>query len=684
MKAKRFFTSLTLLLGFFIMMMMFAALGQGTGVAQAQEPDGDVGAAAAIDTFINIPFPIPADGVPGTINVDVGDTINIPVQMAITSTAASSDTVNFVELTFQLPPNNVIQVLDVVAVQSNFSSAITTKNIAPNNTVSFRIDFLPGVPVGTPAFTIANIRVKALKIATPARLTFSAISRVGYTEPGGISPEADFFPIPNNFLFNDAGGLNVLAPDTAILANDSIPFTIRYPQMIVYIDERLTTPPNYDIKVGQTVDTEVKMSEVAAVTRIRFQLDADPSVVNLVNVTPSSQFVLSSFDSTTNEVELTSANGLPVVVTSDSTIATLTWEGIAPGSLGQSFQLAELYDADDVLITDRAPVTQNGGTITVEDQAIRIFLDPSALTIPAVGETGVQVVKTEGVFNVGELDFILTFDESVVDVESVQVSSLYSGATAGVIGNSINFSYSGARISEDGDVLIITWRGVGAGTNKDVSFSQSDLVVKTENGSTINSVTAERGSVTVGGSTTVTPTVTATPTATTTPGTPTVTTTPGTPTTTPTPTGTPPSGGDVNGIIEAEGRRPNFAGVQVFVSTSDCAEFTPSGSPAATTASDGSFSISNSQSLRCLKATRQGHLVGQKSNPAGNLGLLELLAGDLNGDNKINILDLAQASSLYQQADAVADFNGSGTVDILDLSLIARNYGLVGPTSDWR
>src|SRR5262245_24217321 len=167
MKAKRFFTSIALLLGLFIVMMSFAVLSkQGVEVAQAQGPEGDVGAAAAIDTFINIPFPIPADGVPGTINVDVGDTVNIPVQMAITTTAVSSDTVNFVELTYQLPPNNVIQILDVVAVQSNFSSAISNKNIAPNNTVSFRIDFLPGVPVGTPAFTIANIRVKVIKVAT--------------------------------------------------------------------------------------------------------------------------------------------------------------------------------------------------------------------------------------------------------------------------------------------------------------------------------------------------------------------------------------------------------------------------------------------------------------------------------------------------------------------------------------
>src|SRR6185295_11928008 len=132
------------------------------------------------------------------------------------------------------------------------------------------------------------------------------------------------------------------------------------------------------------------------------------------------------------------------------------------------------YDADDALITNAAPVILNGGTITVEDQEIRIFLDPSSLTIPAPGQTGIQTVKTEGVFNLGELHFVLTFDQSVVEVANLQLGSLYSAASAPtVVANSINFTYSGARISQDGDVLIITWRGVGPGTNKDISFSQS-------------------------------------------------------------------------------------------------------------------------------------------------------------------------------------------------------------------
>jgi hypothetical protein len=468
MKAKRIFTFLALLLGFFTLLALPAR--EETAIVRAQEPDGDVGVAAAADTFIDILAPLPPGGLPLNINVDVGDTVNIPVQIDTLLSVPPGDTVNFVELSFILPPSDVIQVLDVVSVQSQFATALSNKNIF-GNTVSFRIDFLSGVPFGTAPVTIANLRVKVLKTsATPAELTLNGTSRIGWTALGGGPQNAEFIVLPGNYFINQ--GTLTLAPDTVNVPNDSIPFNILYPEMIVYIDERLTTPPNYDIKVGETVETEIRMSEVAGVTRIVIDLAEDPSIVELLDVTPGSQFTLVSFDPATNEIELESATGNPVFVASDTTLATLNWEGIAPGSLSQVFELVELFDADDVQITNRAPVLQNGGTITVEDQDIRIFLEPSSLTIPAVGQTGIQIVKTEGVFNVGRLDFILTFDESVVEVDSLQVSTLYSGATAGVIGNSINFSYVGPRISEDGDVLIITWRGVGPGTNKDISFTR--------------------------------------------------------------------------------------------------------------------------------------------------------------------------------------------------------------------
>ncbi|MCA9980227.1 MAG: carboxypeptidase regulatory-like domain-containing protein, partial [Anaerolineales bacterium] len=62
----------------------------------------------------------------------------------------------------------------------------------------------------------------------------------------------------------------------------------------------------------------------------------------------------------------------------------------------------------------------------------------------------------------------------------------------------------------------------------------------------------------------------------------------------------------------------------------------------------------------------------------------QLLGGDTNGDNAVNILDLSILAGAYNTTsgqagyDARADFNGDGAVNILDLSILAGNYNTVG------
>ncbi len=67
-----------------------------------------------------------------------------------------------------------------------------------------------------------------------------------------------------------------------------------------------------------------------------------------------------------------------------------------------------------------------------------------------------------------------------------------------------------------------------------------------------------------------------------------------------------------------------------------------------------------------------------------------LLAGDTNGDNKINILDLQDiAHHLGETVNATNErmdytgpgFNPDGIIDIRDLVIAVRNFGLSGPTS---
>lgn len=60
---------------------------------------------------------------------------------------------------------------------------------------------------------------------------------------------------------------------------------------------------------------------------------------------------------------------------------------------------------------------------------------------------------------------------------------------------------------------------------------------------------------------------------------------------------------------------------------------------------------------------------------------LQLPAGDINGDNHIDLTDLALLSLAYGTTsgddhwDARADLNGDGRVDITDLTILTRNYG---------
>ena len=62
-----------------------------------------------------------------------------------------------------------------------------------------------------------------------------------------------------------------------------------------------------------------------------------------------------------------------------------------------------------------------------------------------------------------------------------------------------------------------------------------------------------------------------------------------------------------------------------------------------------------------------------------DIGEVELLGGDVNGDNRVDILDIAYVGYRFSTADARADLNQDGVIDILDLSLVGANFGQLGP-----
>ncbi len=105
---------------------------------------------------------------------------------------------------------------------------------------------------------------------------------------------------------------------------------------------------------------------------------------------------------------------------------------------------------------------------------------------------------------------------------------------------------------------------------------------------------------------------------------------------------------------------------------------------------DGRFSVtaSHGEGFYTLTAFAPGYLVAQVNRPVKltvgsviHLGEATLAGGDANGDNRIDIRDLAYVAYHVDKYDAKADINGDGRVDVLDLSLIAENFGQVGPTA---
>jgi hypothetical protein len=110
------------------------------------------------------------------------------------------------------------------------------------------------------------------------------------------------------------------------------------------------------------------------------------------------------------------------------------------------------------------------------------------------------------------------------------------------------------------------------------------------------------------------------------------------------------------------------------------------------TDAQGSFTLAGADSLTIsypgyLSAQASAEQISQASSDgveALNLGSIQLLAGDVNGDNLIDILDLAYMGTRLYTADPLGDLNDDGTVNILDLAMAAGNYRQSGPLTNWQ
>jgi len=100
---------------------------------------------------------------------------------------------------------------------------------------------------------------------------------------------------------------------------------------------------------------------------------------------------------------------------------------------------------------------------------------------------------------------------------------------------------------------------------------------------------------------------------------------------------------------------------------------------AAVTAADGTFGLTTTQPCT-VTARHTGFLSAQWviDEPGATRHVLPsftLLNGDINPDDKIDILDIAYIGARFGGQDALADLNEDSTVNILDLVLAASNFG---------
>ncbi len=146
------------------------------------------------------------------------------------------------------------------------------------------------------------------------------------------------------------------------------------------------------------------------------------------------------------------------------------------------------------------------------------------------------------------------------------------------------------------------------------------------------------------------------------------------------PPSTPSQTGIVTGKIMLQGRL-TYEGVGVTLG-----ELEP-----ATTEPDGTYTILDiPPGQHAIRAMREGYLSAEGNVTIAAEGATKAMptvvlpAGDLNGDETIDLFDLVLISSTFGAQDTAglrADLNGDGRVDLFDLVLVGNNLYQTGPVA---
>jgi len=493
--------------------------------------------------------------------------------------------------------------------------------------------------------------------ATIAKITWEGLSP-------GTSPQSftgNVLMFDNNVNIEDA-------PSTTVITELDGGNIVVEPQLItIYFDPgELKLAANY-----KPVAQEVKLRGVRKVGTVEFEIHFDPTIMKVVDGAKSDQLAKSievgSLFGSNYFVEQNSVDHNKGIIkfkvdtndpiTKDGTVAIIHWKGLqyaTPRAL--PFYYYKVLDAEHVTIPN---TTAEDGTVEIgygPNKNSKVSINPLNHNIYNTG-TGHTFIQLEDVRNLSSAAIEVKFDPHIVYALNVSPNAFGGIVSYRNIDNSAGLAKfvisdidSGAA---QGAVAVITWQGKNSG----VTPLELQNVVLVQDGYTTTPAELVNGAITVssgsGG----------------------------------TPTPPPQPGDDIDAVLSLEAFGA-ASGIEVYVDTANCpaGSFSkPAGVKKGETDGLGQFHLSGDATYKCLYVYRKGYLIGMNPQPWGNLGGLELPAGDIanGGDNKIDITDLTVVAGLYGQADSIADYNRNGAVDIGDLAVVAGNYGKTGPTQFW-
>jgi hypothetical protein len=272
-----------------------------------------------------------------------------------------------------------------------------------------------------------------------------------------------------------------------------------------------------------------------------------------------------------------------------------------------------------------------------------IQIQPTDLNLPLCANTAKSTVKVSNVAGLFSFEIQLAFDPKLVQVvdanadqSGVQVA-LASGLSGGfIVSNQVDNSVgrivvaiSVLNLSGDAVLFDINWQAKSAGMTT-LTFLKTDLVNGQEQPM---SHTKQNGQIKLSGVCS-----------------------------------------QISGQVMLQGRQV-YQGITINDGLGQKTE----------TDGQGNFNFYGGVSVSAKYAGYLTALANIPANTTGqvSVGRITLLAGDINGDDIINIFDLSAMSTKFNSDDVTTDANGDGVVNIFDLSLAATNYGQRGPLKGW-